>query len=287
MSILKEMGIQQWRVRQRILPAEPELPAIEPEPVSMPNVESISATINVDEPVALEPELRPDNVVEPQAVPILNALPKAAPTAKPVVIEHAPSSPAPNTNRMGQDPIADLDWRGLQNLVDGQSQCSSCGVGKSLLGAGDPNANWLFVIDAPHSQDIASQQLLHSRAGQLFEAMLSAVGLERDSIYMTSVFKCLASEDLSQSPNCDKILHRQIALVQPEVVIALGEFAAQSVIKANESLGVLRTSEHACFRTKVPIVPTYTVAQMLDEPALKAQVWQDLKRCLSISPTQN
>ena len=95
----------------------------------------------------------------------------------------------------------------------------------------------------------------------------------------------MASEDLSQSPNCDKILHRQIELIQPDVVIAFGEFAAQSVIKANESLEILRTTEQTCFRTKVPIVPTYTPSQMLDEPSLKAAVWQDMKRCISISST--
>ena len=289
MSILNEMGIQQWRLRHTANTSEssaamPELPTVN---------EALLAsepTASVQTHIAQKSEVISSPAGEVNSIPSSEVLAAEPSLEKPIQPQANQSEPVqvqplPASMKTVQDPLADLDWQGLQSLVDGQSQCQSCGVERSLLGAGDPNANWLFVVDAPHNQDIISQQFLNSRAGQLFDAILSAVGLERRSIYMTSVFKCVASDDLNQAPNCDKILHRQIELIQPEVVIALGEFTAQSVIKANESLDILRQSEQSCFRTKVPIVPTFTPSQMLEEPALKAAVWRDLKLCLAISPT--
>lgn len=291
MSILKEMGVQQWRLRSAANTVEIE--TAPPEPLNEPTAEKIGQGIarpDVAKPHIVEPRIAEGSIERSDVVdsskadtPHVNTQPVAAP----LPLTPVSATPKPKAPAVTQDPISELDWQGLQGLVDGQSQCVSCGVGKSLLGAGDPNASWLFVIDAPHSQDVMSQQLLNARAGQLFDAMLSAIGLERGSVYMTSVFKCVASGDLSQTPNCDKILHRQIELVQPQVVVALGEFAAQSAIKANESLDVLRASAQHCFRTKVPIVPTYTPAQMLEEPTLKAAVWEDLKRCLEICATHS
>ena len=136
----------------------------------------------------------------------------------------------------------------------------------------------------PHSSILdIKKQLFSGRAGQLYQAMLSAVGLTRESVYTTSVFKCATSDDISVIPSCEKLLHRQIELIQPKVVIAFGEFAAQSVAKSNEGLESLRLQDLRCYQTKVPIVASYSLLQLLDQPTLKAGAWQDLKKCLAIT----
>ena len=176
-----------------------------------------------------------------------------------------------------------LDWQGLQALIDGQDYCHTCGAANSNLGVGDANADWLFVSDAPSRSDLAQHQMFSGRAGQLYEAMLLAVGLDRAVVYTTSVFKCAASDDLSVIPNCDKLLQRQIELLKPKVIVTFGEFAAQSVVKSNESLEKLRSQDLSCHISKVPIVASYSPIQLLDEPSLKAGAWQDLKKCLAIT----
>jgi uracil-DNA glycosylase family 4 len=247
-------------------------------PFSSPVVETakvVAPMLATPMPVALVP------AGSPMAMPTVTAMP-------------APSSPQIQANRASPerdqtpglviaDSLEQLDWQGLQDLVDNQSQCQSCGPVNSILGSGDPKADWLFVTDAPTSTDLASQQLFSGRAGQLYQAMLLAVGLTRESAYTTSVFKCATSDDIRVIPSCETLLHRQIELIQPKVVIAFGEFAAQSVAKSNEGLESLRSQDLRCYQTKVPIVASYSLSQLLDQPTLKAGAWQDLKKCLAIT----
>jgi uracil-DNA glycosylase family 4 len=193
------------------------------------------------------------------------------------------TNPMPTAAAKISESIGELDWQGLQALIDGQSHCQSCGPSNSSLGSGDANADWLFVTDAPVSSDLESQQLFSGRAGQLFEAMLLAVGLTRGTVYTTSVFKCATSDDLSAIPNCDKLLDRQIELIEPKILVVFGEFAAQSVARSNEALEMMRSKDLQCYRTKIPIVVTYSPQRLLDQPALKAGAWLDLKKCLAIT----
>lgn len=180
------------------------------------------------------------------------------------------------------DPVMDLDWRSMQTLIESDKHCPSCRSENSMLGSGAMQAEWMFVTDAPSSSDVQQDQIFTGRAGQLYEAVLAALGLQRSEVYTSSVFKCAPPEDLSVSPSCDKLLRRQIELVCPKVIVAFGEFAAQAVIKANESLEVLREKEQRCITTEALIVPTYSPMQMLDDNALKALVWSDLKKCLNL-----
>jgi len=175
-----------------------------------------------------------------------------------------------------------LDWPGLHALIEGYENCPSCGPHNAYLGGGDTDADWMFVSDAPNSREIQEQTLFTGRAGQLFDAILLALRLDRSKVYSTSVFKCAPTDDLSLTPQCDMIVQRQIDLVAPRVVVTLGEFAAQAVIKANEPLDTLRVKSQRCFRTNVAIVPTYSLTEMLDQPDLKAFVWADLKKCLTL-----
>lgn len=176
-----------------------------------------------------------------------------------------------------------LGWSDLQAIVDGWQNCPSCGEHKSLLGSGNVNADWLFLSDAPNSHEVEQQALFTGRSGQLFEAMLSALGLNRMSVYNTSIFKCMASDDVSIVPTCNNIVQRQIQLVKPKVIISFGEFASQALLRANANLDVLRTQEQRCLHSKLAVIPTYTPAQMLDDARLKSAVWSDLKKAIVIA----
>ena len=138
------------------------------------------------------------------------------------------------------------------------------------------------MVDAPSKAELQQEQILVGRAGKLFDAMLNALGLTRDIVYCSSVFKCAATENLGESPQCDDILARQISLIEPKVIVTFGEFAAQKVIKANEPLASLRQSKQQCYTSNVVIVPTYSPAEMLNDASLKPSVWQDLKRALAL-----
>lgn len=255
MNTLKQIGIQQWRRRSAPGLAQP----------------LADSGLTTD---AAENAVQPNQEMSRERVDVIRSEPALDPT--PVALAPAPSPISTPAN----DPLADLDWQSMQSMIETDQYCPSCRRGNSILGSGDTQADWMFVTDAPGSNDVQEDQLLTGRAGKLFEAMLQALGLERSVVYASSVFKCAPLDDLTLSPACNKLLHRQIELVQPKVVVTFGEFAAQAVIKANESLAVLRAKDQQCFSTKVAIVPTYSPAQMLDDNGLKAMVWSDLKKCL-------
>jgi len=330
-TILKEMGIQQWRLRQAHISTVPMLDIdhtvnseysgrsiaarseassataseVSSDAVVNSNFEagviaanrtsdaSLAEAIRKSEPKPSikqmpSPAAGSVNVIIPAPVPV--PAPVATPDPAKSSIVLPPDSVMPldaEPSRLAEPPISNpipaLDWRGLQRLIDDQSQCQSCGSANSILGSGDPKADWLFVTDAPTSIDLESQQMFSGRAGQLYEAMLLAVGLTRDSVYTTSVFKCVTSDDISVIPSCEKLLQQQIELIQPKVVIAFGEFVAQSMVKSNERLESLRSQELRCYQTKVPVVVSYSPWQLLDQPSLKAGAWQDLKKCLAIT----
>ncbi len=176
--------------------------------------------------------------------------------------------------------LADLDWRALQARINNHQLCPSCGPEQSVLGFGDVLADWMFVSDAPTSTEVQENSLFLGRAGQLYEAMLAACGLDRQQVYTSTVFKCCPPEDLSLSPQCNKIVHRQIELVQPKVVVALGEFAAQAVLRANEPFEQLQKNPQLYPGTQCMVITSHTLPQLLAEPALKASLWRDLKRAL-------
>ena len=123
------------------------------------------------------------------------------------------------------------------------------------------------------------------RSGQLFEGMLLALGLDRSNVYATSVFKCAPTEDLTLTPQCNAVLTQQIDLIMPKVIVTFGEFAAQAVMKSNLSLNNLRAQDNELLinqaqNSRIPVITTFTPAQMLDDNSLKAMVWADLKKSL-------
>lgn len=286
MNTLKQMGIQQWRLKN----SRAEAPASEvgapqntsAEPKAELAVEqdlngavSLVLADNPADSPAKSPADQNQSQLASKPVAAAQIFPQAqpAPAEEVVVAEQDQSS---------HSELQRLDWQGLQALIDSNDNCPSCGSQNSLLGSGDANANWMFVVDAPTSREVSEQTLFVGRAGDLFDAMLRALGLKRTDVYTSSVFKCAPTEDLSATPQCNELVHRQIELVDPQVIVTFGEFAAQAVIKANENLELLRLNQQRCVRTAVTIVPTYSPVQMLNDLSLKALVWEDLKKAMAI-----
>lgn len=242
-SNFEKMGIQQWRLRK-------------------PELLSPSAA-----EIGLEPAVEVHGA-EREGLP--PELPLAA--SEPLLEQTSQDDP--------------LDWLGLAQLISpdtpASAQCQSCSEQNSLLGSGSKIADWLFISDAPSSREVAAGAFFDGRAGQLFEAMLQALSLDRDGVYCTSIFKCAPTDDLSSSPQCGEWVHQQIALLKPKVVITFGEFTAQALLKSNESLVQLREGTHVCLRSDVTVIPTYSPREMLEEPHLKAQVWADLKKAIQL-----
>ena len=183
--------------------------------------------------------------------------------------------------------IADMDWPALETAV---ATCAGCGLCQSrqqaILGEGLRTADWMVVGDAPGEDEDKEGTSFAGPAGQLLDNMLKALGLTRDQVYLTHALKCRTPSGRNASQveasHCAAYLARQVALVQPQVILAMGRTAAFGLLQSTEPLGKLR-SEIQSFKG-VPVVVTYPPAYLLRNQADKAKAWADL--CLAASLVQ-
>lgn len=183
-----------------------------------------------------------------------------------------------------EDTVALPDWETLESQVQQCTQCElSDGRTQAVFGVGNRQADWLFVGEAPGAEEDKQGEPFVGRAGQLLNAMLSAIGLQRQQIYIANVLKC--RPPLNRDPHMDEVIQcepyllRQIELIQPRVIVALGRFAAHSLLRTDLAVGRLRNQKHDYHGC--PLVVTYHPAYLLRNPADKKKVWQDL--CLARS----
>ncbi len=174
--------------------------------------------------------------------------------------------------------------RDLAALEAQVRQCRRCSLHatrtQTVFGVGDANAEWMFVGEAPGAEEDRQGVPFVGRAGQLFSAMLAAIGLERDGVYIANVLKCRPPDNRDpmgeEVVQCEPYLHRQVELVAPRIIVALGRFGAQSLLKTTRPIGKLRG---ACFSyrdTNIPLVVTYHPAYLLRSPLEKRKAWDDL-----------
>ncbi len=260
-TILDQMGIQQWCLREPLRNsleggnAAERVLARGLEETINENTKELDPILVDEQNTAIEPT---DNVSQ--------------------VIEQSPQK----SERKSQA----HDWPALIELVNDTQYCRSCSQVTPILGDGNITAEWMFVFDSPTARDIEQQELLTGRVGQLFDAILFALSLDRATVYLSSIFKCPPAANITEdTAQCDGLLQHQIRLVQPKVVITFGEFAARALIKANESLEQLREQHRQCFDQPIAVIPTYSLMQMLDTPQLKAKVWDDLKNATKLIET--
>ncbi|MEW5756837.1 MAG: uracil-DNA glycosylase [Pseudomonadota bacterium] len=174
-----------------------------------------------------------------------------------------------------------LDWPALQEAV---RTCQACPLAQTrtqtVFGVGDPQASWMFVGEAPGAEEDRQGLPFVGRAGQLLTAMIQAMGMKREEVYIANMLKCRPPGNRDPRPEevhqCEGYLKRQVALVQPKIMVALGRIAAQNLLKTDESLAKLRGKVFRYGDAQIPLVVTYHPAYLLRNPADKAKAWQDL-----------
>ena len=170
----------------------------------------------------------------------------------------------------------------LAAVVD---QCKACSLHRArrhtVFGAGSSSADCMFVGEAPGAEEDRRGVPFVGRAGQLLNEMILALGVERDQTYIANVLKCRPPDNRDpqgeEVRSCETYLHRQIELLEPRLIIALGRFAAQSLLKSSLPIGKLRGVRHSYEPFGIPLVATYHPAYLLRSPLEKRKVWSDLR----------
>ena len=149
-----------------------------------------------------------------------------------------------------------------------------------VFGVGNPNADLMFVGEAPGADEDIQGEPFVGRAGQLLTKIIEAIGLKREDVYIANVIKCRPPGNRNPEPDeveqCEPFLFRQIDTIKPKVIVALGKFAAQSLLRTSDPITRIRGREYK-YRDAI-LMPTYHPAYLLRTPSAKREVWEDMKR---------
>jgi len=217
-----------------------------------------------------------------------------APRSPAIVAEDLPGTPRTVAAERSARPggVEALDWSALRAAVAGCTACGLCrGRTNTVFGVGHTQAHWMVVGEAPGEQEDRQGEPFVGKAGQLLDHMLQALGLTRQAegeglqparqVYIANVLKCQPPMNRNPQPEevaqCEPYLARQVALLQPRLILAMGRFAVQSLLQTGEPIGRLRGRVHQY--QGVPTIVTYHPAYLLRNPADKAKAWDDL--CLA------
>ena len=177
---------------------------------------------------------------------------------------------------------AGADWGELKARVAACTRCPlSATRTQTVFGVGNQHADWLIVGEAPGAEEDRRGEPFVGRAGQLLNSMLLAIGLPREQVYIANVLKCRPPGNRDPGPieaaECLPYLERQIALLKPKIMLAVGRIAAQNHLRTDKTLGTQRQQVHRFGIAQVPLVVTYHPAYLLRTPADKRKAWEDLK----------
>jgi len=186
-------------------------------------------------------------------------------------------------NLAAQESVPGLTWTELRDCV---TSCTRCELAQSrtntVFGVGNPDANWLIIGEAPGAEEDRRGEPFVGRAGKLLDEMLRAIGQSRDSVFIANILKCRPPHNRDPKPGeaaeCRQYLQRQIELVQPRIILAVGKIAAQNLLGSNETVGRMRGHAHEL--DGIPLVVTYHPAYLLRSPSQKSKSWSDL--CLAM-----
>jgi uracil-DNA glycosylase len=183
---------------------------------------------------------------------------------------------------------ATLDWDGLAAAVAACTRCALAATRtQTVFGVGDRQARWLVVGEAPGADEDRQGEPFVGRAGQLLNAMLRAVGLGREQVFIANVLKCRPPGNRDPAPEevrcCLPYLHRQIALIEPRLILCVGRIAAQNLLGVDTPLGQLRGRTHELKPFGTPVVVTYHPAYLLRSPGEKRKSWADLKLAMEVA----
>jgi uracil-DNA glycosylase family 4 len=271
-AMLEEMGV-------RLPPGAATAAALNGPQAGLPAAPSV-------ERAAPEPPARAQPApASPPAVGVPSSRPPAeAPVPVPAAVLHK----ADRALSQAPSAMAAMDWPTLQASV---AACQACKLSESrrhtVFGVGNTQAHWMLVGEAPGEQEDLQGEPFVGKAGQLLDNMLRAVGLTRaeaapaQQVYIANVLKCRPPGNRNPDPQevarCQPYLQRQVELVRPHLILAMGRFAVQSLLGSAEPIGRLRGKVHEY--QGVPVVVTYHPAYLLRNPLDKARSWEDL--CLA------
>jgi DNA polymerase len=230
----------------------------------------------------------------PEAVDLLEAPPAAVVAAPPAtprlrVVQPVPITPRAAAAEAGADGIASLDWPALRDTVATCTACKLChSRTQTVFGVGNQRAHWMLVGEGPGEQEDLQGEPFVGKSGQLLDNMLRAIALQRGAaepaqqVFIANAVKCRPPNnrhpEAEELAACAPFLARQVALVQPRIIVALGRAAVQSLLGSNEAIGKLRGRVHRY--QGVPLIVTYHPAYLLRSPTEKARAWDDL--CLAL-----
>ena len=180
------------------------------------------------------------------------------------------------------DSIQSMDLTALQKQV---SECKACQLHKTrrqtVFGVGHHKADWLIIGEAPGADEDRQGEPFVGRAGQLLTQMLRAIGLAREEVFIANILKCRPPNNRDPKTEevnaCQAFLNRQIALLEPKIILAVGRIAAQSLLQTATPIGKLRGRLYHLEPHNIPTVVTYHPAYLLRSPKEKRKVWEDLK----------
>jgi len=162
------------------------------------------------------------------------------------------------------------------------TRCKLCTLGRSqiVFGVGNPKARLMIVGEAPGEEEDKKGEPFVGRAGQLLTKIIEAIGMTREQVYIANVIKCRPPNNRNPEPDevasCEPFLFRQIDVIQPKVIVPLGKFAAQCLLKTMDPITKLRGRQFD-YRGTI-LIPTFHPAYLLRNPSAKREVWEDMKK---------
>lgn len=252
LQILRSMDIDVWQRRELARPAE----------VAVTEHRSV-----VVEVVAKQPE------------PTLASVPlqRVSDVIKPPVNNIVPESTLPSLET----------WTDVEQAVRNCTRCTlHTSRTQTVFGVGDRDAKWMVVGEAPGAEEDRKGEPFVGRAGQLLNAMLLAIGLQREQVFIANILKCRPPNNRDPNPEevncCMPYLQRQIELVNPRLILCVGRIAAQNLLATDEPIGKLRGTVHHLGVQRRPVVVTYHPAYLLRSPNEKRKSWADLQLAMQV-----
>ncbi len=175
------------------------------------------------------------------------------------------------------------DEHDLEAVRTELGDCRRCPLGDRrqhlVFGEGNPSAELVFVGEAPGADEDAQGRPFVGRAGQLLTKIIAAMGLKREEVYICNILKCRPPGNRNPLPDeiaaCEPFLIRQLGVIRPRVICAMGSIAAHALLKSEAPISVLRGRFHSY--QGIPLMPTYHPAYLLRNPGAKKQVWEDVQ----------
>lgn len=210
---------------------------------------------------------------KPRSRPVAAAAPEPAAPAPPCELE----VPVARV-----EPADAATWEALRLEVSGCTRCELCNTRtQTVFGVGNRRAELLVIGEAPGADEDLQGEPFVGRAGQLLNSMLRAMGSPRETVYIANVLKCRPPGNRDPKPaevaSCLPYLQRQVDMIQPRLMLAVGRIAAQNLLATDTPIGRLRGQVHRFGTRATPLIVTYHPAYLLRSPSEKRKSWSDLK----------